>query len=40
MRNILLTILAATVVLGGLSSCSTTVRTDDGHAVTTGVHTR
>ena len=40
MRTILFSILGAVVLLGGLSSCSTTVRTDDGHAVTTGVHAR
>jgi hypothetical protein len=38
MRIILLSFIAAIVVLGGLSSCSTTVRTDSGHGVTAGVH--
>jgi outer membrane protein assembly factor BamE (lipoprotein component of BamABCDE complex) len=40
MRNILLTTLAALLLATAFSSCSTTVKTDNGHAVTTGVHTR
>jgi hypothetical protein len=40
MRTILLSILGATIMLAVFSSCSTTVRTDNGHAVTTGVHTQ
>ncbi len=40
MRTILVALVGAVVILGGLSACSTTVRTDNGHAVTTGVHTR
>jgi hypothetical protein len=39
MRTILLSTLGAIVLLAVFSSCSTTVRTDNGHAVTTGVHT-
>ncbi|HEY2712919.1 MAG TPA: hypothetical protein VGI60_10420 [Chthoniobacterales bacterium] len=38
MRNILLSILGAIVLLASFSSCSTTVKTDNGHAVSTGVH--
>ena len=38
MRTILLTIIAAIVLLGGFSSCSTTVKTRSGHGVTAGVH--
>jgi len=38
MRTILLPILGAILVLAAVSSCSTTVKTDSGHAVTTGVH--
>ena len=30
----------AIILLAAFSSCSTTVKTDNGHAVTTGVHTR
>ena len=37
MRTILLSCLAI-VLLGALSSCSTTVKTDNGHGVTAGVH--
>ncbi|HEY1583489.1 MAG TPA: hypothetical protein VGF73_10365 [Chthoniobacterales bacterium] len=40
MRTILLSTLGAIIMLAAFSSCSTTVRTDNGHAVTTGVHTR
>ncbi|MEO5755037.1 MAG: hypothetical protein ABIR38_10060 [Chthoniobacterales bacterium] len=40
MRKILLSTFGAILILVAFSSCSTTVRTDDGHAVTTGVHTR
>jgi hypothetical protein len=39
MRTILLSTLGAIILLAAFSSCSTTVRTDNGHAVTTGVHT-
>jgi hypothetical protein len=39
MRNILLAVIAIATA-SVLTSCSTTVRTDDGHAVTTGVHAR
>ena len=28
------------VLLAAFSGCSTTVKTDSGHAVTTGIHTR
>jgi hypothetical protein len=38
MRTILLSLIAASVLLGGLSSCSTSLRTDSGHGVTAGVH--
>jgi hypothetical protein len=38
MRSILLSTLGAILLLAAFSSCSTTVRTDNGHAVTTGVH--
>ncbi|MEP7078518.1 MAG: hypothetical protein ABI795_05770 [Chthoniobacterales bacterium] len=40
MRNILLTTLGAVILFATFTGCSTTVRTDNGHAVTTGVHTR
>lgn len=40
MRKILFSTLGAIVLLGCFSSCSTTVKTDNGHAVTTGVHAR
>ena len=40
MRTILLSTLGAILVLAAISSCSTTVKTDNGHAVTTGVHTQ
>jgi hypothetical protein len=40
MRTILLSIFGAIVLLGTLVGCSTTVKTDSGHAVTTGVHAR
>lgn len=40
MRTILLSTLGAIILLATFSSCSTTVKTDNGHAVTTGVHTR
>jgi outer membrane protein assembly factor BamE (lipoprotein component of BamABCDE complex) len=39
MRTILLSCLAV-LLLGAFSGCSTTVKTDDGHGVTAGVHTR
>jgi len=38
MRTILFSFLAAILVLGAFSSCSTSVRTDSGHGVTAGVH--
>jgi hypothetical protein len=38
MRNILLSFIAAVVILGAFSSCSTSVKTDTGHGVTAGVH--
>jgi len=38
MRNILFSFIAAIVILGAFSSCSTSVRTDSGHGVTAGVH--
>jgi hypothetical protein len=38
MRTILLPILGAILVLAAVSSCTTTVKTDSGHGVTTGVH--
>ena len=38
MRTILLSCLAAIVLLGTFSGCSTTVKTDSGHGVTAGVH--
>jgi hypothetical protein len=38
MRTILFSFIAAIVLLGAFSSCSTTVRTDSGHGVTAGVH--
>jgi hypothetical protein len=38
MRTILFSTFAAIVLLVTFSSCSTTVKTDNGHAVTTGVH--
>jgi hypothetical protein len=40
MRTILLSSLGAILLLAVFGGCSTTVRTDNGHAVTTGVHTR
>ena len=40
MRNTILSIVALVLVAAAFSSCSTTVKTDNGHAVTTGVHTR
>jgi hypothetical protein len=38
MRTILFSFVAAIVLLGGFSSCSTSVKTDTGHGVTAGVH--
>jgi hypothetical protein len=38
MRTILLSFIAAIVLLCGFSSCSTSVKTDSGHGVTAGVH--
>ena len=40
MRTILLSSLGAILLLAVFGGCSTTVRTDSGHSVTTGVHTR
>jgi hypothetical protein len=40
MRNILFSLLGALVMLAAFGSCSTTVKTDSGHGVTTGIHTR
>ncbi len=40
MRTILLSSLGAILLLAVFGGCSTTVRTDNGHSVTTGVHTR
>lgn len=40
MRTILFSALSAIVLLAAFAGCSTTVKTDNGHAVTTGVHTR
>ena len=40
MRIILLSSLSAILLVAVFSGCSTTVRTDNGHSVTTGVHTR
>jgi hypothetical protein len=37
-RSILWPALGALVLVATMSSCSTTIRTDNGHAVTTGVH--
>ncbi len=39
MRTILLSTLGSIIMLAAFSGCSTTVKTDNGHAVTTGVHT-
>jgi len=38
MRTILLSLIVALALLGGLTSCSTSVKTDSGHGVTAGVH--
>ena len=38
MRTILLSFIAAVVLFGGFTSCTTTVRTRSGHGVTAGVH--
>jgi hypothetical protein len=38
MRTILLSFIVAVVLLGGFSSCTTTVKTRSGHGVTAGVH--
>ncbi|MGI9088384.1 MAG: hypothetical protein ACR2HH_11690 [Chthoniobacterales bacterium] len=40
MKTILLTTFCAALLLGAFNSCSTTLKTDNGHAVTTGVHAR
>ncbi|CAN5583426.1 hypothetical protein BH18VER2_BH18VER2_13740 [soil metagenome] len=39
MRTILFSTLGAILLLAAFSSCSTTVRTDNGRSLTTGVHT-
>jgi hypothetical protein len=38
MRNILFSFVAAILIAGAFSSCSTSVKTDTGHGVTAGVH--
>jgi uncharacterized protein YceK len=38
MRTILLSLIVALALLGGFTSCSTSVKTDNGHGVTAGVH--
>jgi hypothetical protein len=38
MRTILLSLIGAIALLGGFSSCSTSLKTDSGHGVTAGVH--
>ena len=38
MRNILFSFIAAILIVGAFSSCSTSVKTDTGHGVTAGVH--
>jgi hypothetical protein len=38
MRTILLSFVAAILILGAFTSCSTSVKTDSGHGVTAGVH--
>jgi hypothetical protein len=38
MRTILLSTLCALMLLAAFSGCSTTVRTENGHAVSAGVH--
>ena len=40
MRTILFSIFGAIILLTTVGGCSTTVKTDSGHAVTTGVHAR
>jgi hypothetical protein len=40
MRTLLLSTIGAVIILAAFSSCSTTVKTDSGHGVTAGVHTR
>jgi len=40
MRTILLSTLGAIILVAAFSSCTTTVKTDSGHAVSTGVHAR
>jgi hypothetical protein len=40
MRTILFSMLGAIILFATFSGCSTTVKTDSGHAVTTGVHAR
>ncbi|HEY2615509.1 MAG TPA: hypothetical protein VGI42_07345 [Chthoniobacterales bacterium] len=39
MRNILFLILGTIVLLAAFTGCSTTVKTDNGHAVSAGIHT-
>ncbi len=38
MRTILFSCLAAIVLFGAFTGCSTSVKTDSGHGVTAGVH--
>jgi uncharacterized protein YceK len=38
MKTILFSFLVAILVIGSLSGCSTSVKTDTGHGVTAGVH--
>ena len=40
MRTILFSIFGAIVLLATMGGCSTTVRTDNDHAVSAGVHAR
>lgn len=40
MRTILLSTLGAVVLLATFSGCTTTVKTDNDHAVSAGVHAR
>jgi uncharacterized protein YceK len=40
MRTILFSVLGTIVLLAALSGCSTTVKTDNDHAVSAGVHAR
>jgi hypothetical protein len=38
MKTILFSFIAAILIVGSFSSCSTSVKTDAGHGVTAGVH--